>query len=188
MIGFLLSLLIIGLLTAMFWQDLKSRSVHAWLLCTLPLLILIKAWPEVQEMPYWTSRGINLGLLLLQGALLTGYLSIRGFKRKELLNAIGVGDLLFWLIIALYFSTMGFVMFFPVSLFTALLFHIILGMAMKKYYQSSVPLAGFQALCLSAWIGIETLGSYSEQNLINSIVQSVITIVTQAQINFLLCL
>lgn len=126
------------------YQDFKYRAISWWLLVILAVLPLI----ESLDVIHFQQMGIN-GLFLLVQLSLTGfYFKIKGVGFKKLVKEyIGVGDLLFFIVLVIYFSPMNFIVFFNLSLVFSLLFYGIYN-AVSKSENILIPLAGLQALCL----------------------------------------
>ncbi len=156
----------IAALLLLLYQDLRTRSVHVMVLVALVLFALGHGGTELSNPDYWRERGLNLLLLLIQTVLLGGYLRWRKIRPAA---GIGVGDFIFWVIPAFYLPTLGFALFFPLSLCLALVLHLLSKGLFAKTYGSTVPLAGFQALCLAGWIVLARLG-FSVESHLSSIV------------------
>jgi uncharacterized membrane protein len=88
---------------------------------------------------------INVMMILVLSTCLWLYYHMR-FKKKQLKfgEIIGIGDFLFFLIPGVCFSPFNFCLFLIVSLIIALLLSLTIKMENK-----TVPLAGYQALCLA---------------------------------------
>jgi len=78
-------------------------------------------------------------------------------------NVIGIGDILFLIMISPLFSIINFIFFFIVSLLFTLIVFIVLK-ALKIYKNSRVPLAGLQSLFLIIVLVIQI---FSKFNLLN---------------------
>lgn len=143
-------LLLLLALAGIVYEDFKYRAIHWWWLLILAGGILTcRPWSMAQV-------AINWGFLLSQFILLTLYFSI---KQKSFTNIIdqflGLGDILFLLVIALLFSPINFLLFFVVSLLLTLFFF--LGYQYLFASPSSpktIPLAGALAtlLLLVLWM------------------------------------
>ena len=92
---------------------------------------------------------INLGFLSIQALLLVGYFIL---KHKRWINLtesyIGWGDVLFMLVIVSLFSPLSFILYYLSSLILALC--IVLIYSLKGKALTQIPLAGIQALYLTA--------------------------------------
>ncbi len=138
--------LLILLLAAICWQDMKYRAVDWIFFPAAFLLTLANAWAGGA----FSVQGVllNLLLLLIQLAGLQVYIS---YKKGGWLMAgeryMGWGDVLFFLVLAVSFSPLNFVAFQLGSLLLILLVTLILHVAGLRVRQ--VPLAGGQALLLA---------------------------------------
>ncbi len=147
-----LYLLKIFLLGFVAWQDFKYRGVY-WFL--FPLLIGIRFLKiSVLKIP-WSAGNISINLLLL--LFMLGFLYVWMRMRKEHDSAIrpylGLGDVLFFVVLTTIFPPMAFVGFQLLSLTITLIAAILL--RIKAHLNDSVPLAGFQAVLLIPFMGYE---------------------------------
>lgn len=146
-----------------FSDDLKSRSVHLYwfiilLIGLLGMSLTTNLWIEVA-----INLGVNLLFLFLLFALLSLYFSIRQKRIVNLFEThIGLGDILFFLVICFYFPFVNYIVFFTVSLIFSLLVSPII-----FYFQGRrrhIPLAGLQALFLAGYLILETIDVISFTN------------------------
>lgn len=138
-----MSYIFLILLLIIFYQDLKDRQVT--------LLVLVAAM-LVGGYLYYTNSfyelfifniGVNSLLIVLISAILFLYTRLK--LKLSFFDAIGLGDLLFFMVLAVSFPTLAFVTLFSLSL----LFSLVLFLILKpKLTKPTVPLAGFQALFL----------------------------------------
>jgi hypothetical protein len=86
----------------------------------------------------------NLGFNLLFVTIILGvsWLYIK-FRKLDFLNAIGIGDILFFAFISFTFSIVSFLILFVFSLLFSLILHFALS---NKKGQQTVPLAGYMSL------------------------------------------
>jgi hypothetical protein len=94
----------------------------------------------------------NLVLLAIQLLVLLLYLK---FIKKSVANMLGVGDVLFFFVMAFAFSTVGFVFFFSLSLLVSLLVWLLT----NKNKNKLIPLAGLQSVCLIGFFIAELMFS-----------------------------
>ena len=143
-----------------FYQDFKTRSV-AWILFPIIAIagILYSIYYSGSLSILIKNFAINAGFLLLQYFILKIVFQI--LKRKErnqLESIIGIGDILFLMVCALFFSLVNFILFYCMSLLFALIFHFLFKISFnKKSYRKTIPLAGFQALFLFIYIFLNEL-------------------------------
>lgn len=140
MIAFL-NIAIITLLLWVFYQDLKERKVL--LISLLSLLVLGGALHSSYQFLelFLLQIAINVGVVGMVIAILWFY--TRVVMKKRLFDAFGLGDLLFFLILAVSFPTPTFLVVFSCSLLFSFLIFLILKPSLKN---QTIPLAGFQAL------------------------------------------
>lgn len=135
-----------------FIQDIKERKVYLFLFVACGIMMTYLFYSQSQASIYLWQIGFNLmvvGIITLILFLYAKWVLVKSFYKT-----LGLGDLSFFLAIAIGFSTGNFLILFSFSL----LFSGILYMMMKsKMKITTVPLAGYQALffCLvygSNWI------------------------------------
>ena len=143
MLIFFKLLLIISLL-AIAYQDSKERKVSLWLLMVAFFLTGGLHYHHSVEVLFWYSIFLNIGIVILIITILLIYARLK--LKQGLEKAFGFGDLLFFLVIAVGFPTVSFIILFSFSL----IFSLIIVVTLKKKYRfKTVPLAGLQALFFS---------------------------------------
>lgn len=129
------------LLLLIFLQDLKERQVYWFLLI---IAIFIGGYIYYQKtilQIFIINVGSNLLFVLFLFFVLKLYSKYK--LQKNLFEAIGGGDFLFFLVISVSFPITSFMVLFSVSL----IFSLILFISVKPFLKKkTVPLAGFQAL------------------------------------------
>ncbi len=130
----------------LFYQDMKHRAVY-WIVFPILLILLFLVSKEQDYFPIvLTNSFVNILFLLIQLILLTGYFSIKKKQWINLLNSyLGLGDVLFLLTIAFYFSPANFLVFYIISLLLVLL-ATILFFSQNTQRTFKIPLAGLQSL------------------------------------------
>ena len=135
--------LFLVLLLIIFYQDLKERQVFLLVLLIAIVLGTFMYFKNSLLEIYVLNILTNSMLLLL--LIFTIYLYSKLKLKKPFLDSIGLGDLLFFLVLALGYPTVTFLIILSISLiFSSIVFLIL----KPKLTQKSVPLAGFQALFL----------------------------------------
>lgn len=144
--NFVYDVLNLVLLSVIVFQDFKYRAVSWVVFLALFLLVFITA---LQQNPigYVAEQFVfNSVFILVQLVLLSIYFSIKNQKATNIINTyLGLGDILFFLILAAFFPFLNFVFVYVLSLFaiaTAYLFYRII----KKNAATQIPLAGGMAL------------------------------------------
>ena len=142
-IGSLISLLAIS------YQDFKERSVSLYLFMLALIFASFLYYRYTSSYEYFINAIRNLSLVLFIMGILLSY---SWFKLKQpLFEVFGLGDALFFLVLAFGFSTTTFIVLFVSSL----IFALIVFMAMKPSISNkTVPLAGLQALFLVLLFGV----------------------------------
>lgn len=136
--------LYIILLLAITYQDIKERKIY--LLNVLALILVGGAIFLYKVLPFIFLINISINLLLVLILLLILVLYCKIKLKMSLLKALGGGDILLFLALAISFPTSFFLIIFSLSLiFSALVFSVI----KNKLEDKRVPLAGLQALFLA---------------------------------------
>lgn len=142
-------------------QDVRDRAVSV---VVFPLLLGCLGWIAFTSQPWqevMANWGVNILFLAFQLVLLYLYFLV---TRRRIIavvgTAMGLGDLLFWLVAAVLFSLPAFILYFLGSLVFSLLLHSLLSLTFKEKYRTTVPLAGFQALVLLVLLGVQQMYPY----------------------------
>ena len=137
----MLNILCLSCLLGMTIQDFKERKVYLWLLLCTIAFMAYHFFYSVAATVFLINILINLSVILLIVGILYLYTH---FKLKiKFYQALGFGDILFFLGISLSFPSVSFIFLFSFSLvFSALSYR-----ALKPLLKTNnVPLAGLQAL------------------------------------------
>lgn len=167
------SCLIIFLMLISF-QDFKQREI-SWILIPLIFLALIfKATQSITIDNLITNTLLNLTFITIQLLLLTIYMSIKNKKMVNILQQhIGLGDLLFFVVLCLAFSPVNFIVFYILSLIATLAGCIIYVTMFSKKEMKEIPLAGGMASVLVFVLLLNKivthLNFYDDSNLLNII-------------------
>ena len=136
----LANILMIGLLLRVFYEDIKDRKVT---FIVLVILLLLGGFIHSQHQNLWVfflSSLLNLSIVLTIIMVLYVYAN---FKLKTSLSKVfGLGDALFFIVMAVSFPTATFLVLFA----TSLLFSFVIAVLFKKTLKKFIPLAGLQAL------------------------------------------
>ncbi|QKX04201.1 hypothetical protein HN014_04515 [Aquimarina sp. TRL1] len=131
---------VLVLLALIFWQDYRHRAIHI----ALPIGIFVLGAYQFYLRGYEVKMaGYSLLFLLLTlgGGYL--YIRIRNTAATDLLEMIGLGDILFLAAVIPFFSPSNFILFF----ISGLLFSIVVFTAIPTLRKTAlVPLAGLLAL------------------------------------------
>lgn len=135
---FYISLLLLLYIT---YDDFKNRSVSIWVFFVLGVVWMIERLLNSNTLVFLLETFFNFVIIGLLVFLL--YLYTKYQLKKKLFNVFGIGDLVFFILIALRFSSLPFIVLFSFSfVFSLVLF---LGIK-KKLTQKTLPLAGLQAI------------------------------------------
>lgn len=142
-------LLILGIL---FYQDIKERKVSVWVLISGFVVGGINHFSLQDSSVFFITIAINLLFICVIFGVLWGYAK---FKMKQaLFDVFGLGDLLFFVLLAISLPTISFLLLFVFSLIFSLSIFLLLK---KRFTEKTVPLAGLQSLFLGLIIIINKL-------------------------------
>ncbi|WP_396591869.1 hypothetical protein [Allomuricauda sp. R78024] len=140
--------IVVIVLLLIFVQDLKHRAIHI----TLPVLVAaIGLYFFISEHRDYTIIGYNFFFLLITFVGLYLYLVIKNNKIINLFLSVGVGDLLFFVAVIPYFSTINYILYFITGMMFSILVFIIIKILSKT---ELVPLAGLLAIYFMILKGI----------------------------------
>jgi len=126
-------------------QDFSSREISWYLLPLMAFGMVLLNMPNIGLAEYMLLIISNVIILVIILGVVGIYYCV---KAKALYNfidkKIGLGDLLFFMILCLGFSPINFVVFFLIGLLLTLIFHLI-NTAIRPQANVQIPLAG----CLS---------------------------------------
>lgn len=147
---------LIPILSIVVWEDFKYRAVSWWLFVLLAAMVFFVEYQQFSFIDF----SMNAGFVLIQLLVLTIYFSIKEKKKVNLLTRhLGLGDILFWIILCLLFSPANFTLFFMVSMMFVMIVVGIWKMAKLNPVMITVPLAGIQAAVLLALLFIQLLSN-----------------------------
>jgi hypothetical protein len=133
----------IVVLLSIFFQDMNERKVYIWLFISAGILMGYLHILHTSKSEFLRNSALNFVVISLVYYILFLYAHLK--LKENLSNVFGVGDLMFFLIMALSFPTTTFIILFTFSLiFSLVLFYLI----KSKMQITYVPLAGFQSLFL----------------------------------------
>lgn len=136
----ILFLLLIGV------QDFKQREISWILIPLICLALFFKATQSITIGDLMNNTLLNLAFIILQLLALTIYMSIKNKKMVNILQQhIGLGDLLFFVVLCLAFSPANFIVFYILSLIATLAGCIIYISIFSKKEMKEIPLAGGMA-------------------------------------------
>ncbi|MEQ6123565.1 hypothetical protein AAON49_05140 [Pseudotenacibaculum sp. MALMAid0570] len=146
-----MNILMIALLFWIFYEDIKDRKVTLLVLLSVSVLGgFLHGKQQLLEVFFLTTL-LNLAVVLLVIFVLFVYTKLK--LKIALFEAFGLGDLLFFLCMAISFPTASFLVLFSASL----IFSFVVSVVFQKQLKNLIPLAGLQALFLGLIIGTNEL-------------------------------
>ena len=140
----LLEILFLLTLGVLFYQDITERKVSIWILIIgIFLGGLIHYWHQPQIV-FFSNIGVNSIFIALIFGTLWVYAKLK--LKKRIFEVFGMGDLFFFILLAVSLPILSFLILFVFSLIFSLLIFILLKNTFKE---KTVPLAGLQSLFLS---------------------------------------
>lgn len=137
----LIKFLLIIALIAISYQDFKERQVYLGLLVLTGISMGFLYFSNSDPTVYFWNIVLNITVVLFIYTLLFFY-SLWKLK-LTISHTLGLGDLLFFIVLAIGFSTGTFLVLFTFSLIFSLVFFLSIRSKLKI---KTVPLAGLQAL------------------------------------------
>jgi len=145
-----------------FIQDIKYRAIHYSLLILIVLVNFVLWFNYSKD---YRTLLFNLFFLITTLLGLKIYVTITKKKKTEgMYLGLGLGDLLFFLVVIPLFSTKNYIFFF----ITGMIFSLIMHLFLKKISNNNlIPLAGYLALYIIILEGFMLLsGNDFHNNLI----------------------
>jgi len=132
-------------------QDFRHRAIHAYLLIVIAIVSTLLNYIEPLLSLYEIVKSITF-----LGCTSIGFMIYQTIKNKHLENpidtSIGLGDILFFIVITPLFQIHNYVLFFIVGLFLSILLFMI---THKNSTHTTIPLAGYLALFLMVCFGLK---------------------------------
>uniref|UniRef100_UPI00404A3AF3 hypothetical protein n=1 Tax=Gelidibacter sp. TaxID=2018083 RepID=UPI00404A3AF3 len=154
MMTLVVKVLMVIVLGGIAYQDIKDKSVYAILFLLFAILGAYLHYQNTMPEVFLITIVMNLGFTLI--LILMVYLYSKIKLHLNFKETIGLGDIVFFIAIALSFATITLIITFVFALIFSLLLHMV-----KKSNQQNktVPLAGYMSLFYIAvfvgyWLGI----------------------------------
>ncbi len=138
----LVKILSLVVLAAIAYQDLSDRKVYTFVFPVLIGLLGYLHYQSVEIITFISAICINIAMLTIIIGLLYLYTIVK-IKRPFFEEVFGMGDVLFFVALAIGFPTMTFIILFVFSLIFSLLVWLVLK---KRAKHDSVPLAGYMSI------------------------------------------
>lgn len=144
----LLLAILIGLLSIIIYQDFKSREISWFLIPLLFVAGIANALYHIELFEFTSYVGINLSIIILNLLGVTLFISLKEKKLKNIIDSyLGLGDVLFFLVLTTIFSPFNFILFFIGSILITSIVYV--GVILfKQQKQTLIPLAGAMSLLL----------------------------------------
>lgn len=145
----LLQIVSVLLLLILTYQDFKDRAI-SWII--LPVLFICFILTSLETLPLSALGlffGINSGFIFLQVCSVALYFLIKRRTIKNIIDKeIGLGDILFFIVLTVAFSPVNFIAFYVVTLILTLAAYLLI-----KFFNAStkreIPLAGIMSLAMA---------------------------------------
>ena len=138
-----LNILIFFIFSAIAYQDFRQKEV-SWYLFPLAFTVLVaKALLQIEVYEWIRYFGFNLLFITIQIFILFLFFATKNKKFVNIINLyIGIGDLLFFLLICAAFSPLLFGLYFVGSLILLTIIYGIIKISKDKKQKEIIPLAG----------------------------------------------
>lgn len=151
----LVAFLLLGIVSLIIvYEDFKGRTVHLFALAGfLGVGVFFHFWVKTIS---WLDLGLNQAFLILLFAF--SFCISKFYFGKSLFKMIGLGDLIYLVIVTLFFDFPTFVIWFNLALVGSLIFHLIVARVLLRSRNSKqlIPLAGYSAIIFTLAILYET--------------------------------
>lgn len=140
--------ILLGLLALVVFQDFKSRSISWFLIPLLFAAFIGSALLKIDTQEFITYSGINLIIISMNLLGVTLFVWLKEKKLKNIVDSyLGLGDILFFLVLTTVFSPLNFIVFYlgSIILITVIYGSIIL---FNKQTKTLIPLAGAMSVLL----------------------------------------
>jgi len=137
----ILTILMILILGILFYQDLKERKISLWILVIGIIIGGIIHYLHQYLMVFLWNIFINTAFIMLLFGVLWSYAKLK--MKKKIFDVFGLGDLLFFILLAVSLPMLSFLIVFIFSLLFSLITFILLK---NTFTDKTVPLAGLQSL------------------------------------------
>ncbi len=139
---FFIKIAIVCVLGVITYQDLKDREVYGFVFPILMGLLGALHYQSVLDIHFYNALIMNGVILFFTIGLMYLYAVLR-IKKPFFSEVFGIGDLLFFLALAIGFPTVT----FTIILVFSLLFALIVWEVLKKNSKyTTIPLAGYMAI------------------------------------------
>jgi len=144
-----INLCAIAFLLVLAYQDFKYRKIHWWLIPVLLVLFYIRNLWQTTINYLLESFVFNLSFVLIQLFLLVVYMSMKNKKLTNVVNSyIGLGDILFFVVMCMAFSFINFVFVYVIGLMLSLIITLAYRI-LKIEVSKEIPLAGILSFMLA---------------------------------------
>lgn len=143
----LLTLFVLGFIA---WEDLRERSIHWWLLPLLATCLILQVIQEHGLTDQVLQASWNLAFLGLQFVAVLLLMWLRHRDPRVFGRSIGIGDLLFFFVLAIGLSQADFILFLLSGLALCVPAHFLL-IRRRSGEERTVPLAGLLSIYLAIW-------------------------------------
>jgi hypothetical protein len=151
----ILLIIAVLLLSVIVYQDFTKRAISWFLIPMLLVVFIANGLLQINIEEFAWYSGINLFQIILNLLGVTLLISIKEKKLTNILNShIGLGDILFFLLLATVFSPINFMVFYYGSILISLIVYGSIKL-IDKSNQKPAPLAGLMSVMLVIVIIIE---------------------------------
>lgn len=138
-----LEILFVLILGILFYQDIKERRISLWILMIGIFLGGMIHYLQQPPIVFISNIVINSIFIAIIFGVLCFYAKFK--LKKNIFEVFGLGDLLFFILLAISLPILSFLTVFVFSLIFSLVIFIILK---NKWKEQTVPLAGLQSFFL----------------------------------------
>ncbi len=134
-------------------QDFKYRAIHAVTIIGIGIIAIILNYLEPQLTFFDVLK--NIGFLVITSSAFMIYLTIKNKTFQNPIDqSIGLGDLLFLIVITPLFQVQQYILFFIIGLMISVVVFILSKSILKE---QTIPLAGYLSFILIICFGLKML-------------------------------
>jgi hypothetical protein len=144
-----------------FLQDIKHRAVWNYILFLLIAAGCFLFFKSTDFVYFKTSLFINSVITI--NIIIIILLIAKLVLKKSMFDVIGMGDILFFIFVAMSFPLVSFIIIFAFALLFSLTLHLLMINSISTYRKrKTIPLAGFMSIFIIIIYAFHWLGFYPQ--------------------------
>ncbi|WP_298423814.1 hypothetical protein [uncultured Kordia sp.] len=149
----IITIVLLSVFVIILIQDFKYRAIHAVTIIGIGIIAIILNYLEPQLTFFDMLK--NIGFLVITSSAFMIYLTIKNKTFQNPIDqSIGLGDLLFLIVITPLFQVQQYILFFIIGLMISVVVFILSKSILKE---QTIPLAGYLSFILIICFGLKML-------------------------------